>query len=76
MAKVGAVLVALAAAGLVWPVIIALPFGILAGWIGLALLARALRLRRRHRSEAEEGEKELPEPVTQPTADTARVRKS
>ena len=75
MAKVGAILVALAAAGLIWPVIIAVPFGILAGWIGIALLARAWRLRKRHSSEADEGDKELPEPITQPTADTARPRK-
>jgi cardiolipin synthase len=75
MAKVGAVLVALAVAGLAYPEILAIPIGILAGWIGLALLARAMRLRRSHRSEAEEGEKELPEPIDQTAAELGRARK-
>ena len=70
MAKVGAVLVALAVAGLVWPVILAVPFGIIAGWIGLALLARAYRLRGKHRSEA--GERELLEPVDEAALDARR----
>ena len=75
MAKVGAVLVALAVAGLAYPEILAIPIGILAGWIGLALLARAMRLRRSHRSEAEEGEKELPESIDQTAAELGRARK-
>ena len=70
MAKVGAVLVALAVAGLVWPVILAVPFGIIAGWIGLALLARAYRLRGKHRSE--DGERELLEPVDKVALDARR----
>jgi cardiolipin synthase len=65
MAKVGVVLVALAAAGIAWPEILAIPFAILGGWIGAALVIRAIRLRKRHRSEAEDGEKALPEPVEQ-----------
>jgi cardiolipin synthase len=75
MAKVGAVLVALAIAAFAWPVILAVPFGILAGWIGLALLARAFRLRSTHRSEAEQGDKELPEPIDQNAAESQRARK-
>ena len=72
MAKVGAVLVALAVAGILWPVILAIPFAIMSGWIGLALLARAFRLRSKHRSEAEEGDKELPEPIGQTAASSRR----
>jgi cardiolipin synthase len=70
MAKVGAVLVALAVAGLVWPVILTVPFGIIAGWIGVALLARAYRLRSKHRSE--DGERELPEPIDEAALDARR----
>jgi cardiolipin synthase len=75
MAKVGAALVAIAVAGLAWPQILAIPFGILAGWIGLALLARAMRLRRTHRSEAEEGERELPD-LDQAGEELKRTRRS
>ena len=70
MAKVGAVLVALAVAGLVWPVILTVPFGILAGWIGVALLARASRLRSKHRSE--DGERESPDPIDVAALDARR----
>jgi cardiolipin synthase A/B len=70
MAKVGAVLVALAVAGLVWPVILAVPFGIIAGWIGIALLVRAFRLRNKHRSE--DGERESPEPIDEAALEARR----
>jgi cardiolipin synthase len=40
-------LTALGAAALVWPKGVAWPFGLLCGWMGLALLARALRARPR-----------------------------
>jgi cardiolipin synthase len=76
MAKAGAVLVALAAAAILWPVILAVPLGIIFAWIGLALLARAFRLHSRHRSEAEDGEKELPEPIDQGALDSRRKRRS
>jgi hypothetical protein len=69
------VLVAVAVAALIWPEILAIPFGILAGWIGLALLARAMRLRRTHHSEAEEGEKELPEPADTSASELRQGRK-
>ena len=42
---------------------------------GLALLARAFRLRSTHRSEAEQGDKELPEPIDQTAAESQRARK-
>jgi len=75
MAKAGALLAALATAGFIWPVFVAVPFGIIAGWIGLALLARAFRLRARHASEADEGKRELPEPVDQTAAEAHRTHK-
>jgi cardiolipin synthase len=74
MAKVGAVLFALAVAGLLRPAILAIPFAIVSGWIGLALLVRAFRLRVKDRSEAEDGEK-LPEPIDQ-DAETATRKRS
>ena len=42
-----AILAALAGAALAWPRAIAWPFGLFCAWMGLALLARALRARRR-----------------------------
>jgi hypothetical protein len=66
MAKVGGTLLTLAIIGVVWPTVVAVPFGIVAGWIGVALLARAARLRSKHRAEAAYREKKpLPEPVDQ-----------
>ena len=47
MAKFGLVLLVLAVLGVAWPEAIAVPFGILAGWVGIALLVRARRLRGR-----------------------------
>jgi cardiolipin synthase len=41
------ILTALGAAAIVWPRAVAWPFGLLCGWMGLALLARALRTRAR-----------------------------
>ena len=75
MGKVGAVLAALAIVGFAWPWIVAVPFGIIAGWIGLALVARAYRLRAKHDSDADEGERELPEPIDQTAADAHRAHK-
>ena len=42
-----AILAALAAAAVLWPKSIAWPFGLFCAWMGLALLARALRARAR-----------------------------
>jgi len=47
MAGVGAVLLVLMAVGIVWPIVIAAPIVLLAGWIGIALVVRALELKRR-----------------------------
>ena len=44
MAGVGALLLALTAIGIVWPLVLAVPILLLAGWIGLALILRALSL--------------------------------
>ena len=41
------ILAALGAASFVWPRAVAWPFGFLCAWMGLALLARALRTRTR-----------------------------
>jgi cardiolipin synthase len=60
MWKVGAVLMVLAVLGMLWPEAVAVPIGLIGGWIGLALLARAWKLRRQSDEEAEdedEGEK-------------------
>jgi cardiolipin synthase A/B len=54
MLKMGFVLMVLAPLGVLWPEVIAVPFGIIAGWIGLSLAVRAWRLRK---SEPEEPEK-------------------
>ena len=47
MAKFGAAFVGLAALGLVWPMAVAVPLAFLGAWIGISLLARAAKLRRR-----------------------------
>jgi cardiolipin synthase len=47
MAWVGAALVALTLIGILWPPVLAAPIVVLAGWIGIALLARAFDLKRR-----------------------------
>ena len=50
MAKAGAALVVLAVLGVVWPEAVAVPVGIVAGWIGVALMLRAWKLRRKPRT--------------------------
>jgi cardiolipin synthase len=47
MEKFGASLLALAALGLLWPIVIAVPAAALTAWVGIALLVRAWKLRRR-----------------------------
>ena len=44
MAGVGAVLLVLTAIGIAWPLVVAVPFVLLAGWIGVALIVRAADL--------------------------------
>jgi cardiolipin synthase len=46
----GAVLIALAAAAIYWPRLVAIPLALLAAWIGGALLVRTYRLQRRRSS--------------------------
>jgi cardiolipin synthase A/B len=47
MTKFGAALLVLAALGLLWPIVIVIPAAALAAWVGIALLVRAWKLRRR-----------------------------
>jgi len=58
MAKMGLALLMLAVLGIIWPEFVAVPVGVIAGWIGLALIVKAHRLRR---GEAEEHEEAGPE---------------
>ena len=46
MAAVGAFLVAVTIVGILWPYVLAVPIVVLAGWIGLALIARAIELKK------------------------------
>jgi len=50
MAVVGTVLVAITAIGLLWPMVLAAPIVLFAGWIGIALVFRAIRLSKTARS--------------------------
>jgi cardiolipin synthase len=52
MAGTGAVLIVLTVIGILWPVLLAAPIAFLAGWIGIALVVRALELKRRHAGTA------------------------
>src|SRR6185436_7282665 len=44
MAVVGAALLGITALGILWPLVIAAPVVLLAGWVGIALVVRALEL--------------------------------
>jgi cardiolipin synthase len=44
MAAVGAALLAVTAIGIVWPLVLAIPVVLIAGWIGIALVIRSLEL--------------------------------
>ncbi len=44
MAVAGSVLLGLTAVGIVWPVVLAAPIALLAGWIGIALIVRAIEV--------------------------------
>ena len=56
MAGVGAALLGLVAVGIVWPIMIAAPIVLLAAWIGIALVVRALELKRRSAADHPEPE--------------------
>ena len=49
----GIVLLALVVLGVIWPRAVAVPVGVVAGWIGIALLVKARRLRRGEPGEAD-----------------------
>src|SRR5205823_9847148 len=51
MAGVGVALIALTAVGILWPRVIAVPLVLLAGWIGIALVIRAIELHQRPAGE-------------------------
>jgi hypothetical protein len=52
MLSIGAILLALAVVAAVWPRLLAVPYAAVTGWIGLALLMRAYRIRKRSGSDA------------------------
>jgi cardiolipin synthase len=54
LAMAGLVLLALAAVGLVWPWLLAMPMGVAAAWVGVSLLMRSLRLYVRARRQQPE----------------------
>jgi cardiolipin synthase len=55
MGKAGLILAVLAAVFVLWPDIVAIPIGLLAGWVGITFLIRAWKLRReRHHAETDE----------------------
>jgi cardiolipin synthase len=45
MGRMGAILLALAVAFVLWPEVVAVPIGLLAAWVGIAFLVRAWKLR-------------------------------
>lgn len=47
MAVVGVILVTVAVIGFLWPRVVAVPVAVLGGWVGITLLVRARRVRRR-----------------------------
>jgi hypothetical protein len=53
MFKTGLVLLTLAVLGVIWPHAVAVPVGVIAAWIAVALLVRARRLRRGEPGESD-----------------------
>jgi cardiolipin synthase len=70
MAAVGAVLLAITAIGVLWPMVLAVPIVFIAGWMGLALLLRAFGLYRRPPTE------DMPGADTQLTTRAPEVKRS
>ncbi len=56
MFKVGVLLIVLAVLGMVWAELVAIPVGIIAGWIGLSLLVKAWRLHSQERNESDDAD--------------------
>jgi hypothetical protein len=44
MAGFGAALIGLTAVGIIWPVVLAAPIVLIGGWVGIALLVRAIEI--------------------------------
>jgi cardiolipin synthase len=55
MLKAGVLLMVLGVLGVMWPEVVAIPVGIVAGWIGLSLLVKAWRLRTHEPEESDDG---------------------
>lgn len=53
MGMVGAALIALAAVGIMWPLLLAIPILVLAGWVGIALVVRSMKSYARPRGTGE-----------------------
>jgi cardiolipin synthase len=56
MAKMGLALLVLAVLGVIWPEFVAVPVGVISGWIGLSLLVKARRLRGGEAEERDDGD--------------------
>jgi cardiolipin synthase len=56
----GLVLLGLAGVGLLWPWLLAIPFGVLSAWVGASLIVRSLRLYTRSRRQKTEASAEAP----------------
>jgi cardiolipin synthase len=54
MLKIGLVLTLLGVLGMIWPLVVAIPVGVMAVWIGLSLLVKARRLHNREPREEDE----------------------
>lgn len=67
VASAGLLLLAIAVAGLFWPLVVIVPLAIVLVWIGLVLLIRAFTLRRRRRSQGLPATRVRPAPA-QPQA--------
>jgi cardiolipin synthase len=68
MAGVGAALIGITAVGILWPLVLAAPIVLLGGWIGIALIVRALDLYTKKPGE----EASPPEPADPPDDCDAR----
>jgi cardiolipin synthase len=68
MAGVGTALIAITAVGILWPMVLAAPIVLLGGWIGIALIVRAIDL---YTKEPRQGERP-PEPADPPDDCDAR----
>jgi cardiolipin synthase A/B len=56
----GLVLLGLAGVGLLWPWLLAIPFGVFSAWVGASLIVRSMRLYTRSRRQKSEASAEAP----------------